>query len=357
MSFYNNSTSNCYLPEPPRLWSRVQNSCSVNTEDNPDSLVRVPYSNNLVPAAQFGYQLAMLNKGNILQYKANSANLTKAQRYSRIAKGQWVNRNTTWGVQNDRGYTNPNTLSLKRAGNVVNIAIDPITGANLGPTTLPVTCIKPINPINNVLPSSTPSSENTPPPPPPPPQPPGPNVIPITPVIPLDPIVIQDGGILICSVQENICTGEIVETVSQQLCNLTTDSDVPGRIQELCWNDGTPTWYPRQRYIMTNSTNKWPYSSGGSAPLQSAIRPMPPILETITEESGLIILTWKIIDMCLPVSSFLLYENDKLLGELAGSLNTITIPIVQSGTLSYYMFAKSGSILSNKSNILTIQIY
>ena len=198
MSCFNN-----YVPQPSRDWSRVQNSCvqlSISESD----------------------KIAMLNKGNVLQYKANSSNLTKAQKYSKIAKGQWINRNTTWATQSARGYTNPNTQSLKRTGNVVNIALNPITGAIIGPTLEPLTC--PLIPINS------------------------------------KPIVIQDGGVLICSVQENICTGETKSTISQQLCNPSTDSDVPGQIQDLCWNDGTQTWYPRQRYIMTNSGNKFPYN-------------------------------------------------------------------------------------------------
>ena len=166
----------------------------------------------------------MLNKGNVLQYNANSSNLTKAQKYSKIAKGQWVNRNTTWATQSTRGYTNPNTKNLKRTGNVVNIAINSTTGAIIGPTSEPLTC---------------PTTEK---------------------ILPAETIVIQDGGVLICSVQENVCTGETKSTISQKICNPTTDSNVPGPIQELCWNDGTQTWFPRQRYIMTNSGNKFPYN-------------------------------------------------------------------------------------------------
>jgi hypothetical protein len=198
MSCYNN-----YLPQPSRDWSRVQNTC-----------VQLSISE--------ANKIAMLNKGNVLQYKANSSNLTKAQKYSKIAKGQWINRNTTWATQSARGYTNPNTTSLKRTGNVVNVALNPISGAIIGPTLEPLTC--PLIPINS------------------------------------KPLVIQDGGVLICSVQENVCTGETKSTLSQKLCNPTTDSDVPGQIQDLCWNDGTQTWFPRQRYIMTNSGNKFPYN-------------------------------------------------------------------------------------------------
>jgi len=198
MSCYNN-----YLPQPSRDWSRVQNTCVQLSISEAD-------------------QIAMLNKGNVLQYKANSSNLTKAQKYSKIAKGQWINRNTTWATQSARGYTNPNTTSLKRTGNVVNVALNPISGAIIGPTLEPLTC--PLIPINS------------------------------------KPLVIQDGGVLICSVQEDVCSENTKSTISQKICNPTTDSDVPGPIQDLCWNDGTQTWFPRQRYIMTNSGNKFPYN-------------------------------------------------------------------------------------------------
>ena len=270
MSCYNNK---CYLPDPPRAWSRVQNSCSLIT-DIIDTFV-VPYTNEIVPAYVFQEKMSMLEKGNILQYKANSSNLTKAQRYSKIAKGQWVNRNTTWATQSTRGYTNPNSTSLKRTGNFVNIAIDPITGAVIGPTTAPVTCPKKVIPINYGLPMNNGVTDGQviPPPPPPNPNPTNDTYIPLVDTAVLEPIVIQDGGSLICSIQENVCTGEIKINVSQQVCSLTTASDVPGPIGVLCWNDGTPTWYPRQRYVMTNSANKWPLN----AKLVSAINCKPQI--------------------------------------------------------------------------------
>lgn len=238
MSCFNN-----YLPNPPRDWSRVQNSCVQLSLSEADTI-------------------AMLNKGNVLQYKANSSNLTKAQKYSKIAKGQWINRNTTWATQSARGYTNPNTTSLKRTGNVVNIAISSSTGQLIGPTLAPITCQQSIITNNENLPSNIANESDTSPDIPPPVEPTpesnvSPNIIPVTSV---EPIVIQDGGVLICSVQENVCTGETKSTISQQLCNPTTDSNVPGQIQELCWNDGTQTWFPRQRYIMTNSGNKFPYN-------------------------------------------------------------------------------------------------
>ena len=236
MSCFNN-----YLPQPSREWSRVQNSCT--------------YTDYSL------YDANMLNKGNVLQYKKNSSNFTQAQIYSKIVQKQWTNRNTTWATQSERGYTNPNTNSLKRFGNVTNIAVDPITGAIIGETTSSVTCPISVVTNNETLPSNGAGGSSVDEPSIPPIIDPssGSNVFPpIQDPIPEDPDVIQDGGSLICSVQENICTGNILVTQSQQLLNPTTDSDVPGPIQDLFWIDGTQTWYPRQRYVMTNSANKWP---------------------------------------------------------------------------------------------------
>lgn len=90
--------SSCYNPVPTREWSRFQNSCSLNnTTISP--LVTIAAANNY--------------KGNILQYKNNSSNLTKKQIYTQMAKGKWTNRNTTWATQSDV-YTNPNTNDLIR---------------------------------------------------------------------------------------------------------------------------------------------------------------------------------------------------------------------------------------------------
>lgn len=349
MSCYNN---NCYLPNPPRAWSRVQNSCSLNTDDN--EFVNLPYSNKIIPVAYLGLELAMLNKGNVLQYKANSSNLTKAQRYSKIAQGQWVNRNTTWAAQSTRGYTNPNTTSLKRAGNVVNIAIDPITGAVIGPTAAPPTCPQTVIPINNGLPSNGGGGSDVDDPNIPPPVEPteGSNTFPPTiPDTPIEPIVIQDGGVLICSVQENICTGETKSTLSQQLCNPTSDSDVPGRIQELCWNDGNPTWYPRSRYIMTNSTNKWPVN----ATLFSSVKPYPPVITSVTKTNNTVTLTWTQDETCLPVSGFIIFLNGAPVKTADGTVFTTDIFNVEIPNAIFVIIGvTSGNVISNPSNSVSI---
>jgi len=349
MACYNNK---CYLPNPPRAWSRVQNSCSLNTDDN--RFVNLPYSNKIIPVASLGLELAMLNKGNVLQYKANSSNLTKAQKYSKIAQGQWVNNNVTWAIQSTRGYTNPNTTSLKRSGNVVNIAIDPITGAVIGPTAAPPTCPQSVIPINNGLPSNGGGGSDVDDPNIPPPVEPteGSNTFPdIVPDTPIEPIVIQDGGVLICSVQENICTGETKSTLSQKLCNPTSDSDVPGRIQELCWNDGNPTWYPRSRYIMTNSTNKWPVN----ATLFSSVKPYPPVITSVTNNCTIVTLTWTQDETCLPVSGFIIFLNGAPVKTADGTVFTTDIFNVEIPNAIFVIIGvTSGNVISNPSNSVSI---
>jgi hypothetical protein len=361
MSCFN---SNCYLPQPPRAWSRVQNSCSLITSTDNSGLVSDPYTGEIVPATVLAERIAMLNKGNILQYKINSSNITKAQKYSLIAKGKWVNRNTTWAIQSTNGYTNPNTTSLKRVGNI-NIAIDPITGAIIGPTTDPPTCPKPIIkkdlPINNGGGSDIKDPDL---PPPVPPSPTSDTFPPIIPDTPITPIVIQDGGVLICSIQENICTGETTSTVSQKICNPTTDSDVPGPIQDLCWNDGTQTWYPRQRYVMTNSTDKWPTNSGYNnsipngppATLSSAIPLYPPTIISVTAIRNLITLTWKPDNTCLPTAYFDILENDLPFRRVNGNIFSIQFNGFNCSTYNYTIISTNGSVTSVPSNTVSIYI-
>ena len=159
-----------YIPNPPRLWNRVQLPCS---------------QTNVGLTPQEYHKYLMMEKGNILQYKNNSSCLTKKQIYSLIAQGKWKNRNTTWAIQSERGYTNPNTKMLKQ------------------------------NDTTNII--------------------------------------------------ENSCTSYTNEKRKNQFYHPTSDSDVPGPIELLYWNENTPTWYPRQRLVMNNSNNKWPNTSGPSA--------------------------------------------------------------------------------------------
>ena len=331
---------NCYLPQPPRDWSRVQNSCSLITASTVNQFVQVPYTGEIIPSTSLGPTLAMISKGNVLQYKKNSSSLTKNQRYSKIAQGQWTNRTKTFASQSTRGYTNPNTQSLMRVG-----------GSNVTttgqPTDLPVTCPTNIKPINRVLPfqvSTIIINQVLPPPPPPPPGGGTGNVMPMVDVPIVEPDVIQDFGNLVCGTQEDLCSGLLFTSIKLDNCHPTTDSDVPGQIQDLCWNDGNPTWYPRQQYVMTNSTDKWPVN----APLASAVRPATPIL-SLTNASGVNTLSWITTTDCLPISSYNVYQNNLL---IANTTNMSYIVNVTNTSDTFYVISLSGTIESNPSNIV-----
>ena len=237
-----------YIPNPPRLWNRVQLPCS---------------NYNLSPIEYQNY--LMMKKGNILQYKKNSSSLTKKQIYSLIAQGKWTNGNTTWATQNERGYTNPNTKMLKR-NNTTNIII---SGPTIIGTTLPITCPSVPNTENNVLPNNQSGSGGNGGPNPelPPPEPEtfnGGTALPNTPNenIPSEPIVVQDFGTLSCNILENPCTSYTEVKQANQFYHPTSDSDVPGPIELLYWDENTQTWYPRQQRVMNTSNNKWPYTNG-----------------------------------------------------------------------------------------------
>ena len=158
--------SKCYNPVPPREWNRFQNICTFNR-------------NAITPNATL--QIADNYKGNILQYKKNSSNLTKNQRYAQIARGMWTNRTTSWATQTE-SYTNPNTNSLKRA-NATEISV-PISNTPYGYPTIPCPDL-----INTAT----------------------------------DTITVLDGGTLVCNIVQNPCTGKETITGGNRLCFPTSD--------------------------------------------------------------------------------------------------------------------------------------
>jgi len=246
-----------YNPRPPREWGRYENPCAYI--DNPED-----------PKPELVYRLEVLKKGNILQYKKNSSNITKQQRYAQIARGLWTNRTTTWATQSDR-YTNPNTNSLRRSN------FQNYNTVTLAPTSAPITCPAPVIPTNFVLPPVNGGSGSSGPNPAPviPPQQNPPLISPENPVIP--PIIpVVEPEPVICNVSENICTGQIYDITANQFCYPTTDSDVPGPIIYLCYNDGLPTYYPRVRRAFASTGSKWPvgnklyFSANSIQPANSA---------------------------------------------------------------------------------------
>ena len=259
-----------YNPNPTRLWSRFENNCVFQNSNgrSPDEQIYIPLLRRYVTAESLNFQLSILKKGNVLQYKKNSSNITKNQKYAQIARGNWTNRTTTWATQTET-YTNPNTNMLQRI-NYSNITadgiptFDPITRCPISSLKETVSFMPPPNgnngTINNII---------NPPPPILPPPPPvissNQNIVifippPIPPTIPVitPNIIIPNGGTLVCNTTENICTGEIIVKISSIPCVPTSSSDVPGPIMGLCYDDTLPTYYPKtsRSYPFSNYVSK-----------------------------------------------------------------------------------------------------
>jgi hypothetical protein len=305
------SNSYNYNPVPPRVWSRVQNPCTyTNGSANIDySPVYIPLTNQTVSLAQADYEKKLFYKGNILQYKANSSRLTKSQKYSQLAKGFGIRVFATQG----QTYTNPNTTGLLR----VNYQTYPFPNQLIG---------KPNNisgPFQYNVQNPFGCSSNS----------------------------LQDGGNLVCGTYANPCTGVVTQTLTQSQCNPTYCSDVPGPIINLCWNPKLQTFFPKQRYVMNNSANKWPQGYKG---FQSAIKPVAPLLTEVMPDTNSATLNWLYNNnVCIPVSSFNIYQNTNLVKTVSYQLaSTVIYGLTNNTSYSFYITAISNKIESDASNII-----
>jgi len=247
-----------YLVFPPRAWNRYDNRCASSTT-NPFAATKqkyVPFVNRIVNPDDYLYQQAVLQKGNILQYRNNSSNLTKNQRYAQIAKGKWTNRTTTWASQSET-VSIPNTKSLRR----VNYTSFNITNGQTNSTEA-VTCpTTPSNPVFSTLPERSTEIPIDVPILPPPIENPvfsSPIIPVITEPAPVKSVVIEDGGSLVCNISENPCTGEIYSVTQSKDCYPTSVSDVPGPEILLCWSDGYPITNPKTKLTYGTVGDKWP---------------------------------------------------------------------------------------------------
>lgn len=220
-----------YNPIPPRVWSRVQSQCTYINPNSNYTSAYIPLTGQTVSQAQANYEQQALNKGNILQYKANSANFTKSQLYSQLARGTGPNRTKVFATQSTT-YTNPNTTGLQR----VNFTTYPYPNQIVGAP-------------NNI---SGPFAYNVQ----------NPNGCSSTSV--------ADGGNLVCGKFADPCTNQVIKdtTTGAIICNSASASDVPGTGM-LCWDTRVQTWFPRSKLYMNNSGTKWPIGYKGFV---SAIR-------------------------------------------------------------------------------------
>ena len=260
-----------YLPIPPRVWSRVENPCVYNLLPNNVNKTYIPLTNQTVPLAQANYEEQLLYKGNILQYKGNSAQLTKRQKYSQLAKGFGPNRTKVFATQSQT-YSNPNTNGLVRVNSGEYPFPNQIVGA---PNNI-------AGPYQYNVANPDGCSSNT----------------------------LQDGGNLVCGTYANPCTGEIIKAgaTNAGIYNPSYCSDVPGPPIELYWNKKVQPWFPKQRLSMANSSDKWPE---GYKDFVSAVKPVPPVV-SIYETSDYIQVSWALSSTCYPIGGFNIYINDKL---------------------------------------------
>jgi hypothetical protein len=228
----------------------------------------------------------------------------------------WSNRTKVFATQSQT-YTNPNTSSLAR----VNFTSIPFPNQIVGSP----------NNISGPFQYGIPNPNNC------------------------NTTTIQDGGSLICNSYANPCTGEIVQTVSEQQCFPTYCSDVPGQIMDLCWNPKLQTFFPRTRLTMSNSLNKWPQGYKG---LVSAVTPVPPILTLDASTNESVTLSWTVDNsICIPISSFNIYQDNTLTSTVPYALTSTTILNLQNNLqYTFYVTAVSNTTQSLPSNPLVITL-
>jgi len=278
-----------YLPIPARVWSRVQNPCVYNLLPNNVRSAYIPLTNQTVSLAQANYQAKLLYKGNILQHKKNSFQMSNKQKYTRIANGLGPNRKKVYATQSQT-YTNPNTTGLLRVNSVEIPFPNEIVGAP-----------------NNI---SGPYQYNVP----------NPFDCPSN--------SLQDGGNLVCGTYQDPCTGVIYgnPNASADIYYPSYCSDVPGAPIELYWNNKVQSWFPRQRYTMNNSGDKWPQGYKGFV---SAVRLKPPVIALVYETDDIIEISWAVVTSdCLPISSFNVYINNTFYINIKNTRDTLYLHAV-----------------------------
>lgn len=281
-----------YNPVPARVWSRVQNKCTYETNTE----------NNVLNY----YGELQMRKGNVLQYKVNSASFTKVERYARAVKGLGPNRKKVYATQSET-YTNPNTSNMARSG----YTVYPTLNNNV---------------VNN---SSNPCA------------------------------TILDGGTLICGTLANPCSNEILKSApkSSIICNPSSASNVPG-IQILCWDYAVQPWYPKPRYVMNTTTDKWPQ---GYKAFVSAARPIAPVLYLISQVTNSVTIAWAINKRsnCMPITAYGIYVNNQLYATVNNNVLSYIV-ILPSSFFSestfIYVTSVSSSISSTPSNNIEVNV-
>jgi len=278
-----------YNPKPPRLWSRVQNPFVDNT--------------NL----QNLYKEKLLSKGNVLQYKNNSSNETKKQKYSKIARGVGPGRTKVFATQSEK-YTNPNTNSFLRTGS----RIIPFPNYVVGEP----------NNISGPYSFNVPNPDNC-----------------------NNDGSLEDGGTLVAGSYVKPCTDIILSNGKKKgdlIYNSSSSSDVPGRVSTLGWDPSLQPWFPRYRYIMPTAGGAWPK---GAKIFISALTPYPPVIELNSN-----ILSWTYVQSYeIPTTSFNIYVNNLFFTSVIYQITTYTFSTLNTND-KIYVKSLSQEIQSDPSN-------
>jgi hypothetical protein len=313
MSSYN------YNPIPPKVWSRVQNQCTYIISGSTYEEAYIPLTGQTVSQAQADYETKMFYKGNILQYKANSARFTKAQKYSQLAKMAGPNRTKVFATQSQT-YTNPNTTGLLRLGYSSYPYPNEIVGA---PNNVS-------GPFSYNIQNPNDCSGNS----------------------------VQDGGTLVCGTYANPCTGEIIKQgpTTATVYYPASASNVPGS-SILYWNNNIQTFFPRSRYIMNNSGNKWPQGYKEFVSAVSSTVPNAPVIVSYSSNYYNVFIEWTSSNLCSPVSGFNIYQNSKLVQTVSYRINSTTIYNLDNcETYNFYVIAFNSVGNSIPSNIVYLTI-
>jgi hypothetical protein len=127
--------------------------------------------------------------------------------------------------------------------------------------------------------------------------------------------------------------GAVEKTTSIVSCNWTTASDVPGKIQLLCWDNRLEPWTPAPRYTMNNSAQSLDYKGLYIAGT--------PVLKYDAPGS----LSWS---YCYPVSGYKLYKDNVFYKNVVAK-NITDLPSGQ-----YYVVSVVTNAVSRPSNTVTI---
>jgi len=105
---------------------------------------------------------------------------------------------------------------------------------------------------------------------------------------------------------------------------------------------------------MNNSLDKWPEGYKGFV---SALTPAAPVLSSVvnTNQSQLTLYWTSKSSVCIPISSYTIYQNGALVKTVSYQFNSATINNLTPGTnYTFFVKALSGTVQSSPSNAETV---